>query len=264
MKPIFAFALLASALPLAAGPYKFQIIDQFVPFGINNTGTVVGHVGAPLQGVFRLDHFFTNVNDPSASVGQTALIAINDHGDIVGNSFTTTGGFVHAFVLKSGVYQIIDIPGATVINPAAINNRGTVVGSYTDGTGTFGFLFKANVVQKLANPAAGINDQGEIVGNLSSGGAYLLKDGVITPITGPGGAAATVSAINNSGSILGRSTDAFVLSHGVYTSIHFPASAYFTDVNGLNNNGQITGFSIGSAGFTTFIGTPAATTGTPR
>lgn len=264
MKQIFAFALFASALPLSAGQYKFQIIDQFVPFGINNTGIVIGHAGAPLQGVFRLDHFFTNVNDPSAAGGQTALIAVNDHGDIVGNSFTGTGGFVRAFVLKGGVFQTIDIPGATLINPAAINNRGTVVGSYNDGTGTFGFILKGSVIEKLANPAAGINDKGEIVGNFPNGGAYLLKDGVITPVTGPGGAAASVAAINNSGTILGSSSGPFVLTGGVYTSIHFPLNAFFTVVNGLNNDGQITGFSIGPKGLTTFIGTPASTTGTPQ
>src|SRR5260370_1070902 len=159
MKNLIAFLFLGTALPLFAQPYKFQVIEPFLPDALNDEGVVVGHIGAPVQGVFRFNEFVTNVNDPSVSGGQTALNGVNDHGDIVGN--------------------------------------------------------------------------------LPNGTGYLLKNGITTPIVFPGAASTFISGINNAGTIVGfTSTGSFVLKDGVFATIRFPADAYFGYVNGINNSGQ--------------------------
>jgi hypothetical protein len=257
MKNLIAFVFLGTALPLFAQPYKFQVIEPFLPDALNDEGVVVGHIGAPVQGVFRFNEFITNVNDPSVSGGQTALNGVNNQGEIVGTSDTGTGGFVRGFLLQRGVYQTITVPGGDLVNPAGINNAGHIVGSYSVGANNFGFILRGSALEKLANPASGINDHGDIVGNLPNGTGYLLKNGVTTPIVFPGAASTFVSGINNAGTIVGfTSTGSFVLKDGVFTTIRFPADAYFGYVNGINNSGQITGFSIGPRGLTAFIGTP--------
>ena len=64
-------------------------------------------------------------------------------------------------------------PGATSTSAAGINNRGEIVGSYTDSSGTHGFIFANGVFTRFdvsfpsinvtRTAAAGINDLGEIV-----------------------------------------------------------------------------------------------------
>ena len=40
------------------------------------------------------------------------------------------------FLFENGNYTLLDVPGG----PTGINNEGQIVGSYTDASGTHGFL----------------------------------------------------------------------------------------------------------------------------
>jgi hypothetical protein len=248
--------LSCTTLPIFSQGYHFEVIEQFQPNGINDKGVVVGQAGAPIQGFYRFDDFLVNVNDPSITNGQTVLFGVNNHGDIVGLSVSGVGEFVRGFVYRNGVFQTLTVPGADQVTPGGINNHGDIYGSYSIGQNTFGFLIKGNQVEKLPYPVAAMNDRGDVVVGLP-GGNYLLRNGVMTIITLPGLANGSVSGINDAGVIVGETdTTGFVLKDGNLTQVRYPTDAFFTLINGINNRGQIAGFSIGPAGLTAFIGTP--------
>jgi probable HAF family extracellular repeat protein len=81
-------------------------------------------------------------------------------------------------------------------NAHGINNAGQIVGSYTDGSGTHGFLRSSGgSYTTLDDPLAtngtfanGINDLGQIVGTyntLSGTHSFLYNGGIFTTIDDP-------------------------------------------------------------------------------
>src|SRR5580658_4974717 len=64
----------------------------------------------------------------------------------------------------------IDFPGATATQAFEINNTGQIVGYYTNGSGTYGFLDSSGVFSTISVPgsiytdAFGIANSGQIVG----------------------------------------------------------------------------------------------------
>jgi probable HAF family extracellular repeat protein len=91
----------------------------------------------------------------------------------------------------------IDVPGALATRAYGINAAGEIVGSYTDATGTYGYLWTDGNVTKIQFPgtifteAWGINPQGDIVGRYRRAGVaglfgFMLSDGVFTDISVPG------------------------------------------------------------------------------
>jgi len=119
----------------------------------------------------------------------------------------------------AGVFETIDVPGATGTRAFGINARGDIVGSYTIGGVTHG---------------------------------YLLSAGVRTTIDFPGSSSTEAWGINPRGDIIGRYTLAgvagtrgFLLSHGVYTdiSMHKPDGTYhvITLPTKIGASGEIVG-----------------------
>jgi uncharacterized membrane protein len=112
-------------------------------------------------------------------------------------SVTTLGPSAAAAPAQAGVFETINVPGASGTRAFGINARGDIVGSYTVGSGS------AAVTH-----------------------AYLLSNGVLTTIDVPGAVNTEAWGINPRGDIIGRYTLArvpgmrgFLLSHGVYTDI---------------------------------------------
>ena len=74
------------------------------------------------------------------------------------------------YVYSSGQYTTLDVPGSTLTQAFGINDRGQVVGLYSNGTSTEGFLYSGGTYTTLSVPgnsdtqAWGINDRGQIVG----------------------------------------------------------------------------------------------------
>lgn len=88
----------------------------------------------------------------------------------------------------------INVQGAASTRAFGINARGEVVGSYTDATGTWGYLWRngnVTIIQvpgSISTEAWGINPQGDIVGRYRLAGdpktyGFLLSDGVFTDIS---------------------------------------------------------------------------------
>jgi YVTN family beta-propeller protein len=163
--------------------------------------------------------------------------------------------------LPASAQQFINIsyPGATSTYPNGINNRGEIVGSYTDSDGlSHGFTllngqFTAfNVPGALGTFPAGINDLDEIVGSYVDAQSvlhgFLLNGAAYSTIDFPGSYYTALYGINNLGEIVGNyyitgSTveHGFSLKAGVFTTIDFPGSNLQNYPSQVNNFGVIAG-----------------------
>jgi len=174
--------------------------------GINDNGQIVGYYldsnGVEHGFIYdRLTHTYKTLNDPFAGTENgegTEAQGINDKGQIVG-SYIDSKGAVHGFLYSHGHYIALNDPSAgrgtleneigTVAN--GINDKGQVVGSYTDDNGVaHGFVYNIStgIYATLDDPSAGpgsndtaafgINDKGQIVGWYWNGGAngFLYSD----------------------------------------------------------------------------------------
>jgi len=155
------------------------------------------------------------------------------------------------------VITTVDVPDATATTAYAINDRGQIVGEFTDGGGkSHGFLRSNGQFTPIDVPGAtrtsarGINNTGQIVGNYTDNAGrphgFLLVGSRFTTLDPPTSVNTTVSGINDLGQIVGRFQDAsttnldFLYSHGQFltlTPIGYPNA----QLQGINNLGQIVG-----------------------
>jgi uncharacterized membrane protein len=177
---------------------------------------------------------------------------------------------------KRGRFTIIDVPGAQGTEPHRINNRGRIVGVYSDDTPIVnnsaqprGFLLDRGEATLIEVPGAvvtspnGINDRGQVVGQYSDPAGYrdsidpeiqhgfVLSRGVYTTFDAPGGPLTFPLGINNRGQIVGYGASdpagttlrGFLLRRGVkgpFTPIDFPGAPR-TLAADINDRGQIVG-----------------------
>lgn len=169
-------------------------------------------------------------------------------------------------------YRVIDI-GSLGGNSyaSAINNLGQVVGgSYTSTGEHQAFVYSEGRIRSLGSPfesvnsyATGINDSGRIVGeyiNNSVRGAFTYYNGVSTGIiTNSGRYLSSATGINNAGQISGYSSllngmmgvTALLYTGGELTGTG-PASSLagaYSAAFGLNDNGDMVGFSYTDSGY---------------
>jgi probable HAF family extracellular repeat protein len=190
------------------------------------------------------------------------------------------------FLLERGRFTRIDVPGSKGTNAAKINNRGQIVGVYSDTSPDLGdrpdsdptdpnyklrgfLLDKHGRLTRIDFPGArssqavGINDRGQVVGEYKDAAGkfhgYLWDKGRFTTIDVPGATATSAFGINNRGQILFIYEDdrspfrGAVLSKGVFTRFDAPG-AQITFPFGLNDRGQIVGYSGDPADLTTIRG----------
>ena len=138
--------------------------------------------------------------------GGNAALAINNQGQVIGQSDLPGDTANHAFLWQKGVMTDLGtLPGDFLSGPQAINDKGAVVGLSIDSDFNLrAFLWQNGVMTDLnslvgSNPAKlklqlaeGINSRGEIIGfAVNSAGethAYLATPQLAIVITGPGGA----------------------------------------------------------------------------
>jgi probable HAF family extracellular repeat protein len=113
--------------------------------------------------------------------------AINNHGVIVGWSYTFQTATARAFIYTNGVMRELPTGSSDerlVLNGAyGINDRGDIVGAAEDAA----FVYRNGVATRLGTLGAGhtardINEEGVIVGNYSHelrGAAFICHDGVM-------------------------------------------------------------------------------------
>jgi uncharacterized membrane protein len=94
----------------------------------------------------------------------------------------------------AGPIEPIDVPGAVGTRAFGINPRGDVVGSYTNATGTHGYVRSGGEITTIDYPGAssteawGINARGDIIGrytiaNVAGTRGFLLSRGTYTDVS---------------------------------------------------------------------------------
>ena len=211
---------------LSGGVYttlSFPGARDTLAYGISNNGAIVGRYqdATGWHGFLLNGGVYTGFDYPGA--GRTDAFGINrvsESGTIVGAygdvgwSDSSPAGW-HGYTLSGGVYTALDYPSASTIGTYAadINNSGTVVGEYYDGTGVHGFILDSGVWTTFNYPSGsgwtagvGISDNGAVVGysgNLDGGTGFVLSDGVFIPLNHPGAPNTITMDINNSGEVVG-------------------------------------------------------------
>ncbi len=228
-------------------------------FGINSAGNVVGGNGTTA--------FFLpsggSLQPLSVPSGATNAFGINDGGNIVGQF--TSGAAAPGFVLASAVsnsFITVNAPVGSVsnaVNAQGINNNGLIVGFYLGNDGqTHGF--QANVANAVSNILTGT----------------AIADPTIPVVPGEPGATFVFSQIlgvNDTGIAVGYYGDSTTSQHGflyntttgAYTflddpSLGFNAGVEVTQITGINNSGEISGFYTDASGVAhSFVGCPVGT-----
>lgn len=211
-------------------------------WGINANGQVTGALDLP----GNAEHVFLfsggSMTDLGALPGGNSGVgyAINDSGQITGQSAIAGNMFFHAFLYSNGTMTDLGVlPGGTSSQGNAINDSGVVVGQAdTAKYDSHAFATQGNSpslidLGTLAGGATGvgytsnafaINNAGEIVGTssvLPSGKhAFLYSGGKMTDL-GTLGGDSSANGINNSGQVVGEcdSGGAFLYSNGVMTDL---------------------------------------------
>jgi uncharacterized membrane protein len=273
------FLLLSVVSSLNADAFTFTTISfpgsiTDTALGINDSGQIVGTYdlsspGPGNQAFLLSGGVYTPI---PGRPGSNFVFAhgINNSGQIVGED-DPNGVNGDAFLLSGGVYTSIAPSGAVFSFGEGINNNGDIVGSYSTNVTGQSFLLSGGTLTTVPVPlATGINDSGQIVGAANAFSAFLLSGGVFTNIPGPPGSILVDAAgINNEGQIVGAyevgsygsPMHGFLLSGGVYTTIDFPGSTE-TLISGINDNGQMVGWSTNGSTFTGFLVTPTPEPGT--
>jgi uncharacterized membrane protein len=199
---------------------------------------------------------FTTIDHPDATL-ETVPFGINNRGQIVGG-YDAPGFIIRGFLLDRGRYETINFPGALRTNAMRINARGQILGNYEDARGgCHGYLLEKGEFTRIDFPGAatqalGLNDKGQAVGAIESGGrvsAFLFDRGDYSIIDVPGAGNASAVDINNRRQIVGAYRDSdgmtrgFFLDHGELTNLEVPG-ALATMPFGINNRGDIAGFYI--------------------
>jgi hypothetical protein len=130
--------------------------DGTIAYGINRAGQIAGtYFVAPGHHCFlrNTDGTFIAIDVPGAPA-TTAALGITKSGQIVGFYQEIVGGVARGFRRNTdGTFTTIDVPGAFVTLAYGISGK-KIVGYYSDGTGTHGFLLKRGHYLPIDFPGA--------------------------------------------------------------------------------------------------------------
>jgi uncharacterized membrane protein len=246
---------------------------------ITNSGDVIGYYAnadGRLHG-FRLDKRgkYTKFDDPDGDL-ENDLTGGNDRGVTVGSllRYDPTMGEAHGYLRdKRGNLTTIDVPGALTTLAWRINNRGQVVGIYSDVDRQVplrflrGYIYEDGRFTRIDAPGVSntalndINDRGQSTGQAfdsadprNSHYAFLReRDGTITRLPDVAGAVQTIHiGLNNRRQT--AATAAFLSADGTFvtlrafryddgepTRIAVPG-AVSTFATAINDRGHIVGY----------------------
>ncbi|MBI5195130.1 MAG: hypothetical protein HZA10_02275 [Nitrospirae bacterium] len=237
--------------------------------GLNNFGVVVGSPDG--SGTQRTGFIYSNGSySELLPTGQTYASAygINNNGEVVGTGSTALG--YRGFLYSNGSYTEIRPSGwGEHVVAVDINDSGAIVGygeHNNEGSMGKGYLYSSGNYTEIlpsgwsASRAVAINNNGDVAGDgygFGASRAFVYSNGSYTEFMIPGLSYLTLIDINNNGDIIGNGYDgqgykSFLFSNGSYSILHMLGSLEvgpqwpYTDVRGLNNNGDAVGCVYGS------------------
>lgn len=192
-----------------------------VPLGINDSNLIVGYAGKYTIVGFLYDGAdFTTVTDGIDSA--TYAQGINNAGIVVGgvgDIYTTKG-----FEMRNGHFKGLRVQGSyTYVKGSGINNFGTVVG-WADSEGFVckqNSCTTLNYPGAFQTSLRGINDKGIIVGWYTDSTCtcgFATKNGKFISFGFPGAAGTAADSVNSSGQIVGQYTFDYSAYHGFITN----------------------------------------------
>jgi hypothetical protein len=250
------------------GWLRFRWLDR------TGTGALVptGPRGAPATPAAASSIQFRTVDVPGAT--GTQVNGVNQHG-VVAGTYVGQNHDSFGFIQDGTNLVTLNYPGTSgVTTVASLNDRGTVIGYYTDpNNAAHGWIRSSDgSFSPINDPLAGsgqfqgtlpfgINDSGTVVGGyIDANGifhGFIDKNGTSTTVdapqagTGPG-QGTFFAAVNDPGAITGAYLDVNGISHGivdtrgVIRSFQAPGSTGpgegGTQSNGISNSGALDGY----------------------
>jgi uncharacterized membrane protein len=149
--------------------------------GVSNNGQIVGTFGVAdaggnvnsTQGYLYSSGQYTVIDGTPYPANSTSLTEVNNSGNVVGASFSSSSPATYSFLYVGGVYTRITMPGEQDTSVNGINDAGVIVGEasndgYVTGTGfvdDHGVFTAVNVPGASATVVNDINNLGQIVGD---------------------------------------------------------------------------------------------------
>lgn len=260
--------LLSPTPAVSASPPEYQMIDLGITAAgsasstarsINNHGQIVGTVSSLGPYGAELDGFWWHRGEVLEF--DLASIAINNRGQIVGNIFPAGSFDPMGFLYERG--QLTNIATGTAFSAVIdINDPGRILG-YDEGPSR-AFIWDAGEVTYLdfagrIIPRA-INNRGQVIGTFKDGAtspwrSFTFDRGVMTEIVDARGIDWIAVALNERGDVVGSYTEAefhnsqaFLWRDGVVIDLPALNDDGRTSARGINNRGQIVGWSSGPGG----------------
>jgi probable HAF family extracellular repeat protein len=185
--------------------------------------------------------------------GSTWPDDMNEAGQITGYS-TTSSSQTRAFIWGEGQMTNLGTMGGTFSVGKAVNGHGHVTGYaniVAGGTGIAALWRDGAVINLTPDTPEGqgsqgvaINDNGQVLGMIGYGQAFIWQNGSRTPLIDLGAWGSFASDINNAGQAVGSSAGQPVLweNGGVRNLGAFPGDEE-AGATAINNNGVVVGYS---------------------
>ncbi len=222
--------------------YEITDLGSVVPYGINDTGQVVG-ISNSHAFFWDADSGMIDLGMLPGPPGYSQAFSINDAGQVIGYSGSDAGS---AFIWDStNGMRYLDGIGSSYSEAYAINNSGQVVG-YAFGS-AFLWDSTSGVTNLGSGTPFGINDAGQVVG-ASGGHAFLWEEGEMLDLGTLGGSYSRAYAINEVGQVVGRAElaggdrHAFLWEDGEMIDLGTLGGSD-SRTKDINNAGQVVGYS---------------------
>ena len=239
-----------------------------VPYGINDSGQVVGGAGYN-NSTSTTSTAFLWQNGMATTLGTlggpSEANAINNNGQVVGISYDSAG-YSHAVLWEDGAVTNLDVGSRSYSEAYGINSSGEIVGwsasLYSNNDAIEPTLWQGGtgvalemLPQHDSGQARAINNAGQVVGWLSSTNnilpynqAFLWQNGVTDPLPALSVGSSTYAyGINRFGQVVGNSGySATLWQHDAVINLNnvIPANSGWLLQNAasINDKGQIVGW----------------------
>ena len=140
--------------------------------GVDDHGIAAGYYQFGKAGIFQPFTYLAGGAFHLPPIPNAQMTDINNAGDSTGFQMLS-GSKARAFVVEGSGIRYFQYPGSTFTQALGLNNRGMVVGTYNDKSGTaHGFTYNVasktfravNVPKSTSTVVNGLNDNGMIVG----------------------------------------------------------------------------------------------------